>query len=1439
MGRSRRWTHALVAIAVVLPSIGVGAWAANAATGTVIGAPVLPTAQTAQTRSATPQNDQLIIERVGNGPHEWAYVIVNPTPHPLKVNATINFRHGFGNGGSCGSRTVNATVPANGQYKLDLSWAPGWFRNCAPSYGRSSITVTGNGWTVTFPPSKPNPNIPTSVQTTVQNQVKRSTPAVTVIKKAQSQTSDKYEPAAGWRFTVNPRPTSGSYRWVEPNKGDGPGSKTRQTGAAGQTRFQWSLDSQVTSNVSVSEQVKSGYTFSRAQCTRRDNGVLSNVSPFRNGTASFNTRTLNIPVGPDSEVTCEYYNNFNYQPGIKLTKTAVDDPVRGNASGWNQIYRFTVTNPGNTTLSNITLSDARCTPGTLKRTGGDTTNDNLLQTDETWTYTCARKIQYATSNQKISDTNQAVVQGVSPNRKIVVDRANKTVDVKTPALSLVKTAALPDGSAIADGQKVAAGTMITYGYVATNVGNDTIRDVQITDDKCSPLKRTAGSGSSLAPGDSWTYTCDARLLPPSTESSVTNVATVSGLWSNPNNKTQNNSRVTASARKTIGVNRAAMITVIKEVNPLPAADQDFDFTITGNGAGVASADAAFTLNPGATPAQFSRQISVTPTPGNNEYVITEGALPSGWTFDEVLCDKTDGVAYNQQSATLSDIAIGDNVTCVFTNQIEPKLTIRKQAVGTDGNPDNSSTFTFSRNGVSDFTLKNGESQVVQPGTEKVNETATSVGDPSDHWSTSISCTGVGAERVTVDMTIADPEVDGSGLLAGDDVTCLFVNTRKDPPEATLTITKHLDPVGSGPAFDFELSGGQSESFSLQPDATGSASKTVTLSPANDPTKYVLSETVTAGWSLKDKGIVCNGATGVPGPTYDFSTATATLHINSGDAVTCQFTNQKNASLTVAKSASFDADASILFPFEWNVPSPKSFSLANGELAGAQVGVGTYQVREQLSSSSVPTDWYLAGDPVCTGTTATPTALPSPNPGVEIQIGTGEDARCVFTNYYDYRPAIQLVKTVDQPVILQGGSATYTYVVTNTGNENIETSDPNSMVTDDKCSSVTRTSGSGNVLAKGPDLATPGESWTFTCTATGITDDTTNVATATMTGVTSKNTVTSTDKAFVEVRKPQVILTKQAKRTLVYTGADVKYVYWLQNSGQTDFDGSGAKRTEWVGDNKCTPLAYKSGDTGKDKTLAVGEIWKFTCTDQIDQKLTNRASAQPTPVLAQTPTPTPDPTQTTTPTPSPTQTGTPTPSPTQTGTPTPTPSPTGTPVKPDKVKQTVKVVKRGGMTVSKSASADKVPSGSYVTYTYRVRNTGDLPLAKVKAWIADDKCAEIYYVSGDSNNNNLLDGKQAGGKSNETWVFECTSRLYQTTTNKVTVYGQPKNGQGKKVGPPVSKSEKKTVTVTGSGGQTPATTGGSIMLGLLTSIVLIASGATLVLVVRERRYLRDS
>jgi hypothetical protein len=57
------------------------------------------------------------------------------------------------------------------------------------------------------------------------------------------------------------------------------------------------------------------------------------------------------------------------------------------------------------------------------------------------------------------------------------------------------------------------------------------------------------------------------------------------------------------------------------------------------------------------------------------------------------------------------------------------------------------------------------------------------------------------------------------------------------------------------------------------------------------------------------------------------------------------------------------------------------------------------------------------------------------------------------------------------------------------------------------------------------------------------------------------------------------------------------------------------------------------------------------------------------------------------------------------------------------------------------------SGDLITYTYKVTNIGDVPLADVV--VTDDKCGQASYVSGD-NGNNLLD-------LNELWNFACTSK----------------------------------------------------------------------------------
>jgi len=70
-------------------------------------------------------------------------------------------------------------------------------------------------------------------------------------------------------------------------------------------------------------------------------------------------------------------------------------------------------------------------------------------------------------------------------------------------------------------------------------------------------------------------------------------------------------------------------------------------------------------------------------------------------------------------------------------------------------------------------------------------------------------------------------------------------------------------------------------------------------------------------------------------------------------------------------------------------------------------------------------------------------------------------------------------------------------------------------------------------------------------------------------------------------------------------------------------------------------------------------------------------------------------------------------------------------------------------------------GGAVNYSYTVTNPGTFALSNVVA--ADDKCAPINFISGDTDNDNKLD-------TNESWRYACQTYLTETTTNTITVEG---------------------------------------------------------------------
>lgn len=159
----------------------------------------------------------------------------------------------------------------------------------------------------------------------------------------------------------------------------------------------------------------------------------------------------------------------------------------------------------------------------------------------------------------------------------------------------------------------------------------------------------------------------------------------------------------------------------------------------------------------------------------------------------------------------------------------------------------------------------------------------------------------------------------------------------------------------------------------------------------------------------------------------------------------------------------------------------------------------------------------------------------------------------------------------------------------------------------------------------------------------------------------------------------------------------------------------------VTDNKCRPVMFSGGDDNNDSNLDFDETWRYSCATIISQTTQSTATARGT---ANNITATDSAVATVV-----------------VGSNTPPPL--------------VSIVN-----ITKSADLFFLPiEGGRITYTYRVKNQGTVPLSDVT--VSDDKCSDISGKQGDTNGNNLLDTK-------EVWVYTCPATISQTTTSTATV-----------------------------------------------------------------------
>jgi hypothetical protein len=159
------------------------------------------------------------------------------------------------------------------------------------------------------------------------------------------------------------------------------------------------------------------------------------------------------------------------RPAIALDKIAESVLVHDDDT---ITYTYTVTNSGNTPLSDISVTDDAIEVVTYQ--SGDTNGDEILDTDETWVFTATHTTNAEDASPLV---NTATASGTDALEWTAESKeATASVDILRPAIALDKTA---------DPTEAYEGDIITYTYTITNAGNAPLSAISVTDDKLGSI----------------------------------------------------------------------------------------------------------------------------------------------------------------------------------------------------------------------------------------------------------------------------------------------------------------------------------------------------------------------------------------------------------------------------------------------------------------------------------------------------------------------------------------------------------------------------------------------------------------------------------------------------------------------------------------------------------------------------------------------------------------------------------------------------------------------------------------------------------------------------------------------------------------------------------------------------------------------------------------
>ncbi|GAB6139121.1 DUF7507 domain-containing protein [Halanaerobaculum tunisiense] len=190
-----------------------------------------------------------------------------------------------------------------------------------------------------------------------------------------------------------------------------------------------------------------------------------------------------------------------------------DTPPGPNiVQGTDPVFRYVVTNNGNETLDNITLTDSDLGSITIPQTSLAPGESFEVEVTGTW----------AAGQQ----TNTADVEGTTPGGVTVTDTDPANYFGTTAAIDIEKQVSADGGATFVDadtptGPFIPQGTDPQFRYIVTNNGTETLTNITVTDDTFGNIGVTVNE---LDPGESTTLT----VTQPWAAGQQTNIATAEG-----------------------------------------------------------------------------------------------------------------------------------------------------------------------------------------------------------------------------------------------------------------------------------------------------------------------------------------------------------------------------------------------------------------------------------------------------------------------------------------------------------------------------------------------------------------------------------------------------------------------------------------------------------------------------------------------------------------------------------------------------------------------------------------------------------------------------------------------------------------------------------------------------------------------------------------------